>query len=102
MLEYFLRRVLSFVPTIFITLTSIFFITRLIPGSPIAALIGHQAVGAEQIDALTSELGLDRSLIDQYLEWLPGVLTGDFGKDRKFQAAPLVAGRKIVACGGSV
>ena len=79
MLEYFLRRVLSFVPTIFITLTSIFFITRLIPGSPIAALIGHQAVSAEQIDALTSELGLDRSLIDQYLEWLPGVLTGDFG-----------------------
>lgn len=79
MLEYFLRRVLSFVPTIFITLTSIFFITRLIPGSPIAALIGHQAVSAEQIDALTSELGLDRSLIDQYLEWLPRVLTGDFG-----------------------
>ena len=51
----------------------------MIPGSPIAALIGHQAVGAEQIEAISSDLGLDKSLIDQYLEWLPAVLTGDFG-----------------------
>jgi len=79
MVEYALRRVLSFVPTIIITLTSIFFITRMIPGSPIAALIGHQAVGAEQMEAITSDLGLDKSLIEQYLEWFPSVLTGDFG-----------------------
>ncbi len=79
MLEYALRRVLAFIPTIFITLTLIFFITRLVPGSPIWALIGHQSVDAAQIDAITKELGLDRPLIAQYLEWLPRVLTGDFG-----------------------
>ena len=49
------------------------------PGSPIWALIGHQSVDAAQIDAITKELGLDRPLIAQYLEWLPRVLTGDFG-----------------------
>ena len=79
MLEYALRRVLAFIPTIFITLTLIFFLTRLVPGSPIWALIGHQSVDAAQIDAITKELGLDRPLIAQYLEWLPRVLTGDFG-----------------------
>lgn len=79
MFEYALRRVLAFIPTIFITLTLIFFITRLVPGSPIWALIGHQSVDAAQIDAITKQLGLDRPLIAQYLEWLPRVLTGDFG-----------------------
>ena len=80
MLAYSLGRVLAFIPTIFITLTLIFFVTRLVPGSPIWALVGHQSVDAAQIDAVTRQLGLDRPLMAQYLEWLPRVLTGDFGE----------------------
>lgn len=79
MIEYALRRVLSFIPTIFITLTLIFFITRLVPGSPISSLIGDDA-SAAQIEAISKELGLDRPLLVQYLEWLPNVLTGNFGE----------------------
>lgn len=79
MLRYALQRFLAFIPTIFIALTLIFVITRLVPGSPVWALIGHQSVDAALIDAVSKELGLDRPVLEQYLEWLPRVITGDFG-----------------------
>lgn len=80
MLSYALRRVLAFVPTIFITLTLIFVITRLIPGSPVWALIGNQSVDAAKMEEITRQLGLDRPVLQQYLEWLPKVIAGDFGQ----------------------
>lgn len=86
MLSYTLRRILEFVPTIFIALTLIFVITRLVPGSPITALIGNQSVDAARIDELTRQLGLDRPIWEQYLEWLPRVITGDFGQSLFFTA----------------
>ncbi len=89
MFEYALRRIISFIPTIFITLTLIFFITRMVPGSPISSLVGHQAVSAEQIDAITRDLGLDRPILVQYLEWLPHVLIGDFGNSL-FYKQPII------------
>lgn len=79
MLSYALRRLLAFVPTIFIALTLIFVITRMVPGSPVWALIGHQSVDAAQLEKVTAQLGLDRPILSQYAEWLPRVLTGDFG-----------------------
>jgi peptide/nickel transport system permease protein len=80
MLSYALRRVLAFVPTIFITLTLIFVITRLVPGSPVWALIGNQSVDAARMEEITRQLGLDRPIYEQYVEWLPRVATGDFGQ----------------------
>ena len=80
MLTYAIRRILAFVPTIFITLTLIFVVTRLVPGSPVWALIGNQSVDAAKMEEITRQLGLDRPIVEQYLEWLPRVVTGDFGQ----------------------
>jgi peptide/nickel transport system permease protein len=80
MLPYTFQRVLGFLPTIFIALTLIFVITRLLPGSPVWALVGNQSVDAARIDEITRQLGLDRPVLEQYLTWLPQVLTGDFGQ----------------------
>jgi peptide/nickel transport system permease protein len=80
MVFYFLRRILTFAPTIFIALTLIFIVTRLVPGSPVWALVGNQSVDAARIDAISHQLGLDRPILEQYVEWLPRVLTGDFGQ----------------------
>ena len=79
MLAYVVRRVLVFVPTLFISITLIFVLTRLVPGNPVWSLIGHQGVSAEQIEEVSKELGLDRSIFRQYLAWLPRVFRGDFG-----------------------
>lgn len=78
MLNYALRRLLSFVPTVLLALTAIFFLTRMIPGSPIAALLG-QSAGSEQLDVVGRDLGLEKPLLTRYAEWLPRVIRGDFG-----------------------
>src|SRR4051794_10732799 len=80
MLSYTFHRVLAFIPTIFIALTLIFIVTRLVPGSPVWALLGNQSVGAAKIEEVEHQLGLDRPVLEQYVEWLPRVVTGDFGQ----------------------
>ncbi|UCH27550.1 MAG: ABC transporter permease [Trueperaceae bacterium] len=79
MWAYILRRILAFIPTVFIAVTLIFIFTRLVPGNPVWALLGHQAVDVDRIDEVTRELGLDRPVLVQYVQWLPKALTGDFG-----------------------
>jgi len=56
----------------------IFFTLRVLPGD-IAQLIGGVNSSPEQIAAIRSQLGLDRPLAVQYLEWIGGVLRGDLG-----------------------
>ena len=68
------RRLLAFIPTVFVAVTLIFILTRLVPGNPVWALLGHQSVSAEQIDAVAREMGLDRPILIQYLERLSTAL----------------------------
>ena len=84
MLSYTLRRIVVFIPTLFITLTLIFVLTRMLPGSPVASLLGTQAVNAAKLDEVTRQLGLDRPIFVQYLEWLPRILTGNLGQSLFF------------------
>jgi peptide/nickel transport system permease protein len=84
MVSYALRRIAVLVPTLFIALTLIFVITRLLPGSPVSTLLGGQSVSAEMMDEVERQLGLDRPILVQYLEWLPRILSGDFGKSLFF------------------
>lgn len=80
MLPYVIRRVLAFIPTLFIAVTVIFIFTRLVPGNPVWALLGHQSVDEARAEELTRELGLDRPVLVQYVVWLPRALRGEFGE----------------------
>ncbi|KAF2417891.1 ABC transporter permease [Microbacterium sp. B35-30] len=71
------RRAVQSLVTIFIVVTIAFLLGRL-SGSPAALLLGDTAT-TEQIDALDSQLGFDLPLWQQYVDYLAGVLTGDFG-----------------------
>nr|WP_308288662.1 ABC transporter permease [Microbacterium resistens] len=55
-----------------------FLIVDFIPGDPAAAVLGSSAT-PEQIAQLHAEMGLDRPPVTRYVEWLAGVVTGDFG-----------------------
>jgi peptide/nickel transport system permease protein len=85
MLFYAARRLVAFIPTLLITLTLIFVITRLLPGSPVSTLLGGQSVSAEKLDEVSRQLGYDRPILVQYVEWLPRILTGDLGQSMFFQ-----------------
>ncbi|MBW7882953.1 MAG: ABC transporter permease [Caldilineaceae bacterium] len=78
MLRYILNR-LVWIPLVLIMLSLItFVISRLVPGDPVKLAAGPQA-RPEQIQRLTEEFGLDRSLPEQYLRYMGGLLQGDWG-----------------------
>ncbi|MET0458752.1 MAG: ABC transporter permease [Ilumatobacteraceae bacterium] len=78
MIFYVLRRFALLLVAIFVTSIVVFLLLRLLPGD-LARVIGGTQATPEQIDAIREELGLNRSLVEQYLEWIGGILHGDFG-----------------------
>ncbi len=79
MLRYIARRLLSTIPVLLAVLTIIFFIIRVIPGDPAVAVLGDNA-SAEAVAALRTQMGLDRPLLVQYVDFLAGLARGDLGK----------------------
>lgn len=79
LLHYTSRRLPSLLLTLVLASVAIFGLIRLIPGSTAAAIAGPNATQAT-IDAITRNLGLDKSLPEQYWRWLSGILTGDLQK----------------------
>jgi peptide/nickel transport system permease protein len=58
----------------------IFVVLRVIPGDPTSVKLGLPGVTQEQVQQLRHELGVDRPIVVQYLEWLGGAAQGDFGR----------------------
>lgn len=77
MARVIVRRLLQALATIYIVVTVAFVLGRL-SGSPAALLLSENA-SPEQIADLNTRLGFDQPLWKQYLDYLGGVLTGNFG-----------------------
>lgn len=77
-LRDFGRRSASLVISLLVASILIFLATNALPGSVAHVQLGTQASPAE-IAALEERLGLNRPLPVRYLEWIGGVMTGDFG-----------------------
>ncbi|MGY1621396.1 ABC transporter permease [Geodermatophilus sp. SYSU D00965] len=75
--SYLLVRFLLIFPTVFILVTTVFFLMRS-TGDPITAALGGRLTAAELAQRV-HEAGYDRPLLVQYLEYLGNVFTGDFG-----------------------
>jgi peptide/nickel transport system permease protein len=58
----------------------VFLIIRLVPGDPVLAVLGLNAT-PELVANLREDLGLNDPIYVQYVNWLGGVLQGDFGLD---------------------
>lgn len=78
MLWYTAKRLLMLVPVTLIVSLATFGLLLAVPGDPAAQIAGPNAT-AEQLDQIRERLGLDQSIVQQYLSWLGGVLHGDFG-----------------------
>lgn len=62
----------------------IFLLLRLTPGDPAAMIAGDYAT-AEQIDAIRSNLGLNKSLFNQFFIWINNIAQGDLGESYFFK-----------------
>lgn len=79
MLRYTLRRVPSAIIVLVVSSVAIFGLIHLAKGDPAAMAAGPDATAAE-IAAKRHALGLDQSLVHQYLSWLHGLVTGNLGR----------------------
>ncbi len=78
MAQYVLRRFLLMIPTLLIVSMIVFSLIRLIPGD-IAEIMVENRRYASDVEELREKLGLNKPLPVQYVEWLGGLLTGDWG-----------------------
>ena len=79
MLAYIVRRLLFTIPVMLLVATGVFLLLHLAPGDPVGIILGPDA-SEEQRLAMRRELGLDRSLPIQYVDWLGRVARGDLGR----------------------
>jgi len=79
MVRYLMWRLLDAVPTILLVLTLVFVCMRILPGDPALAALGDNAL-PDQLAAFREKMGLNVPLWQQYLDFLGGVLTLDFGR----------------------
>jgi peptide/nickel transport system permease protein len=78
--RYFLRRLALAIPTLFLVSVIVFAMMRLMPGDVATRMVEGHAY-APTLAALRHDLGLDRPVHVQYLEWIGAIVTkGDFGR----------------------
>jgi ABC-type dipeptide/oligopeptide/nickel transport system permease component len=80
------KRIGAMPPLLFGISVLVFLIIRLIPGDPVAAILGTSAGDPALVARLHQQLGLDLPLPAQYAHWIGGVLTGNFGYSYSQQA----------------
>lgn len=78
MLKFLAKKIPSVLLVLFATSVIAFLLPRMAPGDPAQAIAGSDAT-ADQVAAIRTEMGLDKSLLAQYLDWLGGFLRGDLG-----------------------
>ena len=78
MLRFFIRRLLLVLPVLFGLVVLTFFLVRVGPSDPAAALAGENAT-VEQIERIRESYGFDRPLWQQFGVYLQQIMSGDLG-----------------------
>jgi peptide/nickel transport system permease protein len=77
--DYLLRRALSTIPMFIGLSVLIFTLARVIPGNPARLALGPRATD-EAVQQLREQMGLNEPIWQQYLDYMIGLLQGDFGR----------------------
>jgi peptide/nickel transport system permease protein len=93
--RHILRRILFYACAIWVAITLDFFIPRLAPGDPVAALVGKMSIKGYVTPAmqqtLAAEFGLNThdSLLAQYFKYLGNLLHGNLGNSIQYFPTPV-------------
>ncbi|WP_026549233.1 ABC transporter permease [Arthrobacter sp. Br18] len=92
MLNYLVTRLWQSVVTLILASMVVFLGVRQLPGDPALAMAGEEAT-PERVEAIREQLGLNESLVTQYLKFVGNMLRGDFGQSTRTgaQVTDLVA-----------
>jgi peptide/nickel transport system permease protein len=78
--QYLAKRVLFSLAVLFIISLIVFTAVRMVPGDVCAIVLATNDVDEQQCNAINEELGLNEPVVTQYLKWMGGLLSGDWGK----------------------
>ena len=79
MTQYLSKRMLQVIPTVILVTVLVFLMLHFIPGDPAEIFIGEARSTPELIERIRNEMGLNRPLHVQYLDYMSKALRGDFG-----------------------
>lgn len=98
MFSYIGRRLLQSIPVLFLVTLGAFAIIVLVPGDPAQHMLGYNAT-PESLRILREQLGLDRSVTQQFWDFFRGIAVGDFGESilKKEAVRTVVGERSIVS-----
>ena len=78
-MAFLIRRLLLTLPILFIVSVVCFSLINLIPGDPATVILGPEATEQAK-EQMREQLGLNKPIVVQYVDWLGGVLHGDLGE----------------------
>lgn len=78
---------ITLIVQLFFVAVLVFLMLRLVPGDPARGILGETAT-EEQVAQMRSRLGIDRPLIEQFVDWFGGVIRFDFGES-------IISGRSV-------
>jgi peptide/nickel transport system permease protein len=94
MILFALRRFLGFAVTLLVAAIVIFWLLDLLPGDPAQFILGINAT-PESVASLRAQMGLDAPAHQRFIDWVLGMLRGDFGTSytQRAPVAELIWGR---------
>ena len=94
MAKTIIRRALQTIPVLLVVVTFTFVLTRMIPGDPAVTMLGPQA-SPDAIETMREKMGLNEPMLQQYVNYVLGVLQGDFGYSYSYNGAvmPIILSR---------
>ncbi|MDD3213920.1 MAG: ABC transporter permease, partial [Eubacteriales bacterium] len=93
-MKYYLNKLFTLLVTLVLISIITFAVFQILPGDPITVMIGVDG-NASQYEILKQQYGLDKPLLEQYLNWATGFIRGDLGVSMKYKlpVADLLAER---------
>ena len=82
---FLLKRLLLSLATLWLLSLIVFAGARMLPGNVGRAMLGPFA-DQKAVDLLNHEMGTDRPLLVQYVDWMGGLLTGDLGMSYAYRS----------------
>ena len=88
MTGYIIRRFLAMIPVLIVVELIAFSLIHIVPGDPVAMMLGSEEARLDDIVRVRRELGLDRPFHQQLFSWVGNTLKGDLG-NTLFQTRPV-------------
>lgn len=80
--RYILKRLIEMIPILFVVTVLVFLFVHFIPGDP-ARLVAGKDASTQEVEIIRTELGLDKPMVVQYVDYMKNLLTGNLGNSLK-------------------